>query len=244
MRRFHLAVITLLFHKHDMETVLCTEDLADGTHGRVVHRLFEWIDISERRDPTQLAACLLHTRVGAHFARHIGKSLHRLTALYLLPFAFHFFPFNFHFTQRHTDVCIVDLRQCLCLGGTVGTRRALNSYMCGTTVLGHVTVTQLDEAVHRCFVLQVLRRSLCAVALQLLGKRLGRVNTLTLRFRYFEFEIDEHVQILVHRLRINGTCLVVLLIDVQKLLCTHGLAVDGHQSLFLCHDTHAHGYYS
>ena len=50
-----------------------------------------------------------------------------------------------------------------------------------------------------------------------------------IRFRYFEFEIDEHVQVLVHRLRINGTCLVVFLIDVQKLLCTHGLAVDGHK---------------
>ena len=107
-----------------------------------------------------------------------------------------------------------------------------------------MTPTHLDQAVHRGLVLQVFRRSLCTVTFELFLETLGRVNALCLRFRYFEFEIDEHVQILVHRLRINGTCLVVFLIDVQKLLCTHGLAVDGHQSLFLCHDTHAHGYYS
>ena len=54
-----------------------------------------------------------------------------------------------------------------------------------TTVLGHVTPTHLDDAVHRGLVLQVLRRSLGTVTLQLLRKSSCGVYSLRFCFRHF-----------------------------------------------------------
>ena len=100
-------------------------------------------------------------------------------------------------------------------------------------------ITHLNQTVHGSFVLQVFRRCLCAIALQLFLESFRGVNALRLGFRYFEFEIDEHVQVLVHGLGIHGSCLVVFLVDVEELLCTHFFTIDNHQRFF-CPKTQAH----
>ena len=235
---FDFLMIALLFHEHDMKTVLRAEDLADLTDLGVIDGLFERIDIAERSDPTQLTASLLYVRVGANLTCYSGEVLYRLT-YHLGTFAF---AFEHLFAYRHTDEGVVDqvhraihlLRRSGC--GT------LDGDMCCTTVFGDMAPTHLDQTVHGGLVLQVLRRSLCAVALEFFLETLGGVDTLCFGFRYFEFEIDEHVEVLVHGLGVECTGLVVLLIDVQKLICADVFSVDGHQRLILgkSHDTHSH----
>ena len=227
MTCFDIHVVDLLFHQHNVKTVLGAENRADTAYCRVIHSLFQGIDIAERGDPTQLATRLLYVRVSAHFASYCVESLNRQTH----QFGFFAFAFQHLFAFCHADTCLVDDRQrAIYLCGS-STHRTLDGDVRRTTVLGHMLPAHLDDAVQRGFVLQVLRRSLCTVTLQLFLERLGGVNSLCLGFRYFELEINEHVQILVHGLRIHSSGLVVLLIDVQKLLCTHRLAVDSHQDI-------------
>ena len=229
MGSLDLFVVALLFDEHDVPTILGTEGFAYFAQFGVIHGFLEGIDISERCDPSQFTSGLLHGRVGTQFSSHGIESLYGLAH----EFGFLAFAFEHLFTEHNALVCLIDFGECFSLLSTVCAHRALDSDVGGTTVFGHVTPTHLDKAVHRLLVLQVLRRSLCAITLQFFLESLGGVDALCFGFGHFELEINEHVEVLVHRLGVDGSGLVVFLIDVQKLLGTNGFAVNGHQGLLL-----------
>ena len=226
-------MVALFLYQHNVPTVLRAEWLADFAELGVIYRLFQRIDIAEWRNPAQLAAGLLYARVGTQLTRYGVESLYRLSYGNCLIFALRFRCFTHvdHSTDSHSFIGFINLRQCSLFLFGCSALWALDSDMCGTAVFGQVTPAHLDKAVHRLLVLQVLRRSLRTIALQFLLECLGGVNTLCLGFGHFELEVNEHVEVLVHGLGVDSTCLVVLLIDVQKFLCTNGLAVNGHQGL-------------
>ena len=228
-------MVAFFFNEHDMEAVLGTEGRTDLAYFGAIHSLFERIDITERSDPSEFAAGLLYRGVGADGAGYVCEGFYRLT--HFLCFAA--FTFDDLFADRDTLIGFVDLRECFGCLCTVCGCGALDGDVCGAAVFGHMTPTHLYEAVHSCGILQVFRGSLSTVAFEFFLKRIGGVNTLRFSFYHFEFEVNEHVEVLVHGLGIDSTCLVVFLIDVEELLCTDGLAVDGHKRFVLSHEVEA-----
>ena len=229
MGSLDLFVVALLFDEHDVPTILGTEGFAYFAQFGVIHGFLEGIDISERCDPSQFTSGLLHGRVGTQLTRYGVESLYGLTN----EFGFLTFAFEHLFTEHNALVCLVDFGECVSLLCAVCAHGTLDSDVGGTAVFGQVTPAHLDKAVHRLLVLQVLRRSLCAITLQFLFESLGGVDALCFGFGHFEFEVDKHVEVLVHGLGVDSTGLVVFFIDVQKLLGTNGFAVNGHQGLLL-----------
>ena len=229
-------MVALFLHQHDMPSVLGAEWLADLADLSTIYGFFQRIYIAERRNPSQFAAGLLYGGVGAQFACHGVEGLYGLTHF----LGFLAFAFDYLFAEHHALVSLIDGSECLCLLGAVCAHRALNGDVCGTAVFGHMAPAHPNQTVHCLLVLQVFGRSLRAIAFQLFLETLGGVDALCLGFRHFEFEIDEHIQVFIHRLRVDGACLVVFLIDVEELLCAHGFAIDGHERLFLRKGCHSH----
>ena len=235
MAGFHFFVVAFFFNEYDMEAVLGAEGCADFTKFGVIDSLFERIDITERSDPSEFAAGLLYRGVGADSTGYIGEGFYFLA--YFLCLAS--FAFDDLFADGDTLIGFVDLRECFGCLCTVCGCRALDSDVCGAAVFGHMAPTHLHEAVHGLVVLQVLRRSLSTVAFEFFLEGLGGVDALRFGFYDLEFEVNEHVEVLVHGLGIECSGLVVFLIDVEELLCTDGLAVDGHQRFVLSHHVQA-----
>ena len=214
-----------------MPAVLGAERLADCTYFGVVYRLFQRVYIAERSDPAQFTAGLLYVRIRAQFASYLIKGLNRQTFLDGFPFSFYFFLLHLQLTNRYTLVGFVYLRQRISLRSTIGISRTLDGNMCCTAILSNTCPTQRDDTIHRSVVLHVFGSSLCAVAFQLFLECFGRVDTLRFSFCHFQFEVNEHLQILIHRLRVQSAGLVVLLVDIQELPGTYCLAVNCHQGL-------------
>ena len=229
-------MITFLFYEHDMETVLGAEGGTDLAEFGIINGLFERVDITERSDPSQFATGLLNGRVGAYLTCYIFECF-----LFLAHFlGFLSFAFGYLFADCDALVGVGDLKQGFFLLLAVRIHRALDSDMRRTAVFRHMAPTHLDEAIHGLGILQVLGRSLRAIAFEFFLECLGGVDTLCFGFGHFEFEIDEHVEVLVHGFGIERPCLVVLLIDVEELLSADRFAVDGHQRL-VCKSTHTKG---